>query len=275
MFGDTMLAGKRVLITGGGTGLGLAIARQAALYGANVVLVGRRQDVLDQAAAELRGIGTLVETFSCDIRSADAVATMMDAAFATSPIDVLVNNAAGAIMAQAESLSARAFDAVLQVGLHGTIYCTIEAGKRWIGARHPGVILFTIASGVENGRAFTSPLTVAKGGVLTLMRSLAVEWGRHGIRCVGVAPGLFPTPAAAQRLHAGERNMAAHNGIPLARVGQGEELGDLCAFLMSDRAGYITGEMITIDGGRSLKGQDMDELFSWPQERWDALRPKK
>lgn len=275
MFPETLLAGKRVLITGGGTGLGLQVAKHAARYGAELLLSGRRAEVLDAAAASLRETGAKVETYPCDIRQAEAVAETMDRIWSTGQLDVLVNNAAGAIMAPAETLSSRAFDAVLQVTLHGTAYCTLEVGKRWIADGRPGTILFTIASGVESGRAFTSSLTVAKGGVLTLMRCLAVEWGRHQIRCVGVSPGFFPTEGAAERLHAGSRSTSALNSIPLGRPGRGEELGDLYAFLMSDRANYINGEMITIDGGRSLKGQDVDEFFSWSSDKWASLRARR
>jgi len=130
-----------------------------------------------------------VKVVQCDIREAEAVAQMMDAIWADGPLDVLVNNAAGTMLARSETLSARAFDAVLRVSLNGAVYATLEAGRRWIDGQRPGVVLCILASGMQNGRPFMMPLTVAKGGLLTMIKSLAVEWGRHGIRLLGVAPG--------------------------------------------------------------------------------------
>jgi NAD(P)-dependent dehydrogenase (short-subunit alcohol dehydrogenase family) len=275
MFNEHMLAQKRILITGGGTGLGKAIGRRAVELGAELIICGRRLEVLQQAAAELSAPGRKpVKIFQCDIREADAVARMMDEIWSEGPLDVLINNAAGTMLARTETLSSRAFDAVLRVSLNGAVYNTLEVGRRWIDTGHPGVVLFITASGVERGRPFMVPLTVAKGALLTLLRSLAVEWGPKGIRLLGVAPGSFPTPGAAAKLQAG-RSKDPVLANPLTRSGRHEELADLCSFLVSDRAAYITGEMITIDGGKGLRGQDMDDLFSWSQDQWDAIRPAK
>jgi NAD(P)-dependent dehydrogenase (short-subunit alcohol dehydrogenase family) len=199
---------------------------------------------------------------------------MMTQIWAGGPLDVLVNNAAGTMLARTETLSARAFDAVLSVSLHGAIHTTLGAGKRWIAGGHAGTVLFIMASGIERGRPFMVPLTVAKGALLTLMRSLAVEWGPRGIRLVGVAPGNFPTPGAAARLQVGRGGDPAQ-GIPLGRVGLHQELADLCGFLISDHAAYISGEMITIDGAKGLRTNGVEDLFGWSPEQWDALRLKK
>jgi NAD(P)-dependent dehydrogenase (short-subunit alcohol dehydrogenase family) len=275
MFSEDMLAGKRVLVTGGGTGLGKSIGRRAVELGADLIICGRRQDMLQQAVAEFDALGRKkARAISCDIREADQVAQMMDQAWAEGPLDVLVNNAAGTILSRTETLSARAIDAVLRVSLHGAIYATLEAGRRWIADGHHGVLMYTLASGFEDGRPFMVPLTVAKGGLLTLLRSLAVEWGRHGIRTVGVAPGNFPTPGSATRLQAG-RSADPALEIPLSRVGEHQELADLYAFLMSDLASYLNGEVITIDGGKGLRTNGVDDLFGWSSAQWDALRPKK
>lgn len=171
-------------------------------------------------------------------------------------------------------MSARAVDAVLRVSLNGAIYTTLEAGRRWIAAGRGGVLMYTMASGFEDGRPFMVPLTVAKGGLLTLLRSLAVEWGPHGIRTVGVAPGNFPTPGAAAKLQTG-RQADPSRDIPLGRVGEHAELANLYAFLMSDLAAYINGEVIAIDGGKGLRTNGVEDLFTWKQDQWDALRPKK
>ena len=275
MFSEEMLAGKRVLVTGGGTGLGKSIARRAVELGAEVTLCGRRIEVLQEAAAEFDALGRKkTRAIACDIREAEQVASMMDQVWAEGALDVLVNNAAGTMLSKTERLSARAVDAVLRVSLNGAIYTTLEAGRRWIDGARPGVLMYTLASGFEDGRPFMVPLTVAKGGLLTLLRSLAVEWGRHGIRTVGVAPGNFPTPGSAAKLQTGRAADPARD-IPLGRVGEHRELANLYAFLMSDLAAYINGEVITIDGGKGLRTNGVEDLFSWTQEQWDALRPRK
>lgn len=274
-FNEEMLAGKRVLVTGGGTGLGKSIARRAVQLGAQVTLCGRRADVLQQAVDEFNALGRARSAaITCDIREPEQVAQMMDGLWSDGPLDVLVNNAAGTMLARSETLSARAVDAVLRVSLNGAIYTTLEAGRRWIESGRKGVLLYTLASGFEDGRPFMVPLTVAKGGLQTLIRSLAVEWGRHGIRTMGVAPGNFPTPGAAARLQAG-RNADPARDIPLGRVGEHGELADLYAFLMSDLASYLSGEVITIDGAKGLRTNGVEDLFSWSEEQWAALRPKK
>jgi NAD(P)-dependent dehydrogenase (short-subunit alcohol dehydrogenase family) len=275
MFSEEMLAGKRVLITGGGTGLGKSIARRAVELGAELTICGRREEVLLQAAADLDALGRQkTRAVACDIREPEQVAQMVEQVWSAGPLDVLVNNAAGTMLAKTEALSPRAVDAVLRVSLNGAIYSTLEVGRRWIADKHPGVLMYTLASGFEDGRPFMVPLTVAKGGLLTLLRSLAVEWGPHGIRTVGVAPGNFPTPGAAAKLHAG-RDADPARGIPLGRVGEHRELADVYAFLMSDLASYINGEVITIDGGKGLRTNGVEDLLTWSQAEWDAPRPKK
>ncbi|QHE84597.1 SDR family oxidoreductase [Hydrogenophaga sp. BPS33] len=275
MFQPDLLAGKRVLITGGGTGLGKSIAHRAVELGAEVILCGRRAEVLRSTADELNALQRQpVRTAPCDIRDAAAVAAMVEAVWAGGVPDVVVNNAAGTLLSPTEALSSRAVDAVLQTSLHGAIYVTLEAGRRWIAADKPGTLLYTLASGFEDGRPFMVPLTVAKGALATLLKSLAVEWGRHGIRTVGIAPGNFPTPGADAKLQTGRATNPADD-IPLGRVGKHIELANLYAYLMSDMAAFMTGEIITLDGGKGLRTNGVDDLFQWTPAQWDALRPKR
>jgi len=275
IFAADALAQKRILVTGGGTGLGRAIARRAAELGADVVICGRRENVLAETAAEIcHDFGVNIATVPCDIREPQTVGAMMDRIWAHAPLDVLVNNAAGAILGRAERLSANAFDSVLRVTLQGAVYCTLEVGRRWISAGRGGVVLSTVASGTERGQPFTAPLTVAKAGVLALMRSLAIEWGAMKIRCVAVGPGKFPTAGADERLGRVHSDGSTKR-VPLRRFGEPREFADLCVFLMSDAAAYITGEMVTIDGGAALMGQSTVDLFDWQEEQWEAIRPKK
>lgn len=277
MFEAGLLRGKRVLITGGGTGLGRSIGHRYLELGADLVICGRREAVLAQAAAEFASeFGTTVETHVCDVRSADAVEAMMERIFSERPLDVLVNNAAGNFIAQTHKLSPRAVDAVLNIVLHGSAYCTIAAGRRWIDAGRPGTVLSVLTLSALQGAAFTVPSAMAKAGVLAMTKSLAVEWGPKNIRLVAVAPGPFPTPGAWSRLMPEERQAGdPKRGIPLRRYGEHVELANLCSYLVSDHAAYITGECVVIDGGkRYLAGAGDPAMLEWTDEQWTAIRER-
>ena len=280
VFNPDLLKGRTALITGGGTGLGLSIARRFAALGANLVLCGRRQVVLDEAAAGLRAAGGTghVDVLACDLRKPEAVTAMMDTIWKRAPLDILVNNAAASFIAQSHHLSHRAADAILGVTLHGTLYCTLEAGRRWIETDRPGVVLSILSTSTITGRAFTMPSAVAKSGVLAMTRSLAVEWGPRNIRLVAIAPGSFPTAGAQQQLNPAARRAGAKTA-PLGRVGEHGELADLAAFLVSDAAAYMTGEMVVLDGGAHLRSSGAEDLLGWTDQQWaehrDALaRPR-
>lgn len=276
MFQPGLLEGRRILVTGGGTGLGEAMARRFAELGASLVLSGRRAQVLDEAASRIRAeSGAQVQTIACDIRDAEAVERMVAEAWAMAPLDVLVNNAAANFVAQTEHLSARAADAVLAPTLHGALYCTLALGRRWIEAKRPGVILGILSTSTFTGRPFTVPSAMAKSAQLAMIRSLAVEWGPKGIRSVGIAPGPFPTPGALGQLRPDGRSDVYVERNPLGRTGEHAELADLASYLVSDRAAYINGEMITIDGGMHLRTSGAEDLLGWSDEQWAELRAKR
>jgi NAD(P)-dependent dehydrogenase (short-subunit alcohol dehydrogenase family) len=277
MFQPDLLMGKRILVTGGGTGLGKSMAQRFVELGADLLICGRRENVLAEAAAELGKIGNrAVATHSIDIRDPDGVERMMDWAFADGPIDVLVNNAAGNFIAKTETLSHRAVDSVLGIVLHGTTYCTLAAGRRWIEAKHKGTVLSIIATYAWTGSPYVVPSAMAKAGVLALMQSLAVEWGGKGIRTVAIAPGPFPTKGAWERLVPASMVEKWEKAGPMGRVGEHIELANLASYLISDMAAYINGDCITIDGGRWLQGASMfHHLASLSEAEWAAMRPKK
>ena len=272
MFEKSLLTGKRILVTGGGSGLGAAMAKRFGELGASLVICGRKPEKLEDTAKHLRNeTGTGVDIVVCDIRDAAAVDDMITAIWRTAPLDVLVNNAAATFIAQSEHLSPRAADAILAPTLHGTMYCTLAAGKRWIEAHHRGVVLNILSTSTITGRAFTVPSAMAKSAVLAMTRSLAVEWGPKGIRTVAIAPGPFPTPGASGQLQAkGRSDSAARN--PLGRVGDHGELADLASFLISDRAGYINGEMVVQDGGAHLRSSGAEDLLQWTDAQWAEQR---
>ncbi len=273
MFERDLLAGKRILVTGGGSGLGAAMGRRFLELGAELIICGRRLELLETTAeamrAESRGRVTAIR---CDIRDGAAVETMMDAIWREAPLDVLVNNAAATFIAQTELLSFRAADAILGPTLHGAMYCTLAAGQRWVAAAHKGVVLSILSTSTITGRAFTVPSAMAKSGLLAMTKSLAVEWGPKGIRTVAIAPGAFPTPGASGQLRPEGRDegWAARN--PLGRSGEHRELADLASFLISDGAGYINGEMVVQDGGAHLRSSGAEDLLHWTDAQWEQHR---
>ena len=200
----------------------------------------------------------------------------MDAAFAGGPLDVLVNNAAGNFIARTETLSHRAVDFILNIVLHGTTYCTLAAGKRWIAQGHGGVVLSIVASYAWTGSPYVVPSAMAKAGVLALTQSLAVEWGRRAF-----APWRsHPAPSRPKALGT---DWCRHRWLtrwesasPVGRAGEHGELANLAAYLVSDQAGYINGDCITIDGGRWLQGAGMFSLLSGLSEaEWQEMRAQK
>ena len=273
MFEKGLLRGKRILVTGGGSGLGAAMARRFVELGAELIICGRRLELLEATAARLRGDpGGKVAAIQCDIRDGAAVEAMLDVVWREAPLDVLVNNAAATFIAQTEHLSFRAADAILAPTLHGAMYCTLGAGRRWIEARHKGVVLSILSTSTITGRAFTVPSAMAKSAILAMTRSLAVEWGPRGIRTVAIAPGAFPTLGASGQLRPEGRddNWASRN--PLGRVGEHRELADLASFLISDSAGYINGEMVVQDGGAHLRSSGAEDLLQWTDAQWQQQR---
>ena len=276
MFEKGLLAGKRILVTGGGSGLGAAMGRRFVELGAELIICGRRLELLEATAAKMRSEpGGKVGVISCDIRDSAAVDAMMDEIWREAPINVLVNNAAATFIAQTERLSPRAADAILAPTLHGTMYCTLAAGRRWIDGKHRGVVLSILSTSTITGRAFTVPSAMAKSAVLAMTRSLAVEWGPKGVRTVAIAPGAFPTPGASGQLRPEGRDESWAQRNPLGRAGEHGELADLASFLISDRAGYINGEMVVQDGGAHLRSSGAEDLLQWTDAQWQKQRERR
>src|SRR3981081_3126576 len=273
MFEKGLLAGKRILVTGGGAGLGAAMSRRFVELGAELIICGRRLELLEATAAQMRSdFGGKVTAIRCDLRDGAAVDAMMDAIWRDGPIGVLVNNAAATFIAQTEHLSFRAADAILAPTLHGAMYCTLGAGKRWIEAGHKGVVLSILSTSTITGRAFTVPSAMAKSAVLAMTKSLAVEWGPKRIRTVAIAPGAFPTPGASGQLRPEGRDEGWAHRNPLGRAGEHGELANLASFLISDQAGYINGEMVVPYGGSHLRSSGAADLLQWTEAQWEKQR---
>ena len=275
MFQDGVLKDKVILVTGGGTGLGRSMVERFLELGARVAITSRRKELLAEVAAELTTkYGGEVFTTGVDVRDAAAVTAMMDEVWNHfGRIDGLVNNAAGNFISPTERLSPRAVDAVLGIVLHGTFYCTLELGKRWIAAKIPGVVLNIATTYASSGSGYVVPSAAAKAGVVAMTKSLAAEWGKYKIRLNAIAPGPFPTEGAWTRLMpTPEIKELFDRQIPLRRVGEHVELANLATYLMSDFSGFVTGSLFTIDGGESAwTGGEFNVLDEVTPAQWDAL----
>lgn len=276
MLKDDALKGKTIVVTGGGTGLGKAMGTYFLKLGANLVITSRKLDVLQKTAQEMEAeTGGKVLAVQCDVRDAAQVENVLVETLAKfGNVDVLVNNAAGNFISPTERLSANAFSSIIDIVLKGTVNCTLAFGKHWIKQKQAASVLNIVTTYAFTGSAYVVPSACAKGGVLALTRSLAVEWGKYGIRTNAIAPGPFPTKGAWDRLLPGDlaEKFDFKNRVPLKRVGDHQELANLAAFLVSDFSNYINGEVITIDGGEWLQGAgQMNGLEAIPNEMWDML----
>ncbi len=277
LFQPDLLKDQVVLITGGGSGLGRSMGLRFAELGASLVLTSRDKAKLDQAAEEMKEAGAPdVLTLSCDVREPEQVEAMVEETFAHyGKVDTLINNAAGNFIAPTEYLSPNAFNAVEGIVLRGSFYCTLAVGKRWIQKKQAGTILSIVTTYAWTGSAFVVPSACAKAGVLAMTRSLAVEWGRYGIRLNAIAPGPFPTPGAWERLVPKGFEGKMIEKIPLKRAGEHIELANLATYLISPYSSYVNGEVVTIDGGEWLQGAGE---FNWALEltpdTWQEMAAK-
>jgi NAD(P)-dependent dehydrogenase (short-subunit alcohol dehydrogenase family) len=279
MFKDGILKGKRILITGGGTGLGKEIAARYLALGAELWLAGRRGGVLQDTAKELTSQhGGVVRTHAVDIRDAAAVDAMVQQIWEESgPLTGLVNNAAGNFISPTKDLTPNGFNAIANIVFHGTFYVTQAVGKRWIAGQHKGSVVSILVTWVHTGSPYVVPSAMSKAGLHVMTKSLAVEWGRFGIRLNAIAPGPFPTEGASKRLRpdGGFEDTTQMN--PMRRVGRMEELQNLATFLMADGCEWLTGETIAVDGGGYLasgSGAYFAQLDRLSDEDWDRMRAK-
>jgi NAD(P)-dependent dehydrogenase (short-subunit alcohol dehydrogenase family) len=285
MHRDDALKGKTIVVTGGGSGLGKSMTKYFLELGAKVAITSRNLEKLENTAIELEAeTGGTCLPVQCDVRHYDQVKNMHDAVIkAFGKVDILLNNAAGNFISPTERLSANAFDTIIDIVLKGTKNCTLAFGKHWIDTKQENTsVLNIVTTYAWTGSAYVVPSATAKAGVLAMTRSLAVEWAKYGMRFNAIAPGPFPTKGAWDRLMPGDlkEKFDMAKKVPLKRVGAHQELSNLAAYLVSDFAAYVNGEVITIDGGEWLKGAgqfNMLELI--PESMWDqleaAIRSKK
>ena len=277
MFKEGLLKGKRILITGGGTGLGKEIATRYAELGAELWLAGRRGGVLQETASELsNAYNVKVQTHAVDIRDAQAVDAMVERIWSESgPLTGLVNNAAGNFISPTKDLTPNGFNAIANIVFHGTFYVTHAVGKRWIAGGHKGTVLSILVTWVHTGSPYVVPSAMSKAGLHVMTKSLAVEWGRYGIRLNAIAPGPFPTEGAQKRLRPEGGFESSSSLNPMRRIGKMPELQNLATFLMADGCEWLTGETVAIDGGGYLatgSGAYFTELDKLSDTDWERMR---
>lgn len=276
MLKEGSLKDKVILITGGGTGLGKSMGKYFSELGAKLIIASRKLDVLQKTAEKISS-STKNEVFplACDVADYNQVEHLLKASIEKfGKVDVLVNNAAGNFISPTERLSNRAFDIIINIVLKGTYNCTLAFGKHWIEKKQSATVLNIVTTYSWTGSAFVVPSAAAKAGILAITRSLAVEWAKYGIRFNAIAPGLFPTKGAWERLLPDDlqNKFDLKKKVPLQRVGEHQELANLAAYLVSDFSSFINGEVITIDGGEWLNGAgQFNILQAIPTEMWDKI----
>lgn len=243
---------KVIIVTGGSNGMGKYMAKKFAEDGANVIITGRDEEKL---AAAKKEIGENAYPFQMDVRKLDTIEEMIRYADATfGRIDGLVNNAAGNFLVHAEDLSPNGWKSVIDIVLNGTFYCSSAVMNYWKENGQKGAILNMLATYAWDAGPGVVHSAAAKAGVMSLTRTLAVEWGRkYGVRVNGIAPGPIERTGGAEKLFQSEEAAQRTIGsVPLGRVGRPEEIAELAAFIMSDKASYMNGEIVTLDGGQWL-----------------------
>ncbi|WP_461532709.1 SDR family oxidoreductase [Sinomicrobium sp.] len=277
MLRDDALKGKNIVVTGGGSGLGKAMSHYFLELGAKVAITSRNLEKLRQSSHQLeQETGRRCLPVQCDIRHYDQVESMLQQVLETfGKVDILLNNAAGNFISPTEKLSTNAFDTIIDIVLKGSKNCTLAFGKHWIEQGQTNTVVLNIVTTYAwTGSAYVVPSATAKAGVLAMTRSLAVEWAKYGIRFNAIAPGPFPTKGAWDRLLPGElkERFDLAKKVPLKRVGEHQELANLAAYLVSDFAAYLNGEVVTIDGGEWLKGAGQFNILERiSPEMWDML----
>lgn len=252
IFKNDILAGKTAFVTGGASGIGLGISERLAMAGANVVIASRRVELCDEVAAALaKKYGVQTMGIGLNVRDSDNVNAAMDeAAEKMGGLHILVNNAAGNFYHPAAKLSDNQWKAVLEIDLYGTFFCSRAAQKHL--AKQGGSIISTSMTLHHQGWVGMVPACAAKSGIDAMTRTLALEWARFGIRVNAIAPGPIITEGVQKAFQLGGDFAEHKDTIPLRRAGEPEEIGNMCVYLASEAASWITGSIFVVDGGESL-----------------------
>ena len=246
------LTGRVAVVTGASTGLGLQMAKAFASQGANLVLLARRMNLLEENAKAITAeFGVEVLPFACDITDTEKVKAAVAATMERfGRVDILMNNAGTGAVAPAEEITDEQFKKELDIDLFGTFNCSREFGKEMIKAGYGRIINIASMYGlVGNLIVGSAPYHAAKGGVVNLTRALAAEWGKYGITVNSICPGYFYTDLTTATLDSDYFQAIAKNNIPLGRYGKQGELDTCALFLASPASTYVNGQNIAVDGG--------------------------
>ena len=274
-FSKDLFKGKTVFVTGGGSGINLGIAKNFAALGANIAICGRTQEKLDNAAGELRslmaGSSAKVCAAVADVREMSALeAALARIKSELGPVDVLVCGAAGNFICPSEQLSANAFKTVIDIDLIGAFNASRAAFGQLKETR--GSIIYISAGQAFMPYAFQLHVGAAKAGIDNMMKNLALEWGKYGIRCNSIAPGPIEGTEGMKRLSSPAALAQLKAAIPLQRLGTVDDIGQVAVFLASPLASYVSGTLLVADGGQNLAGS---ALFNMGAEQMLKTMPKK
>ena len=276
MLPDNTFENKVILITGGATGLGRSIGEYLLKLGGKIIITSRKETVINSVTEELnKEYNNNVFGISGDVRNNEDVENVISKGIEHfGKIDMLINNAAGNFVSPTERLSPNAFSTIIDIVLKGTCNYTLILGKYWIKNKIEGTILNIATTYAYTGSGYVVPSAAAKGGVVSLTKSIASEWAKYKIRCNAVAPGAFPTKGAWDRLvpPGFSKLFDIKKRIPLKRVGEHQELSNLSAYLLSDYSSYMTGEIVTLDGGEwTYNAGQFSRLDKVPKTMWTLI----
>jgi len=267
-----LFQGKTVFVTGGGSGINLGVASNFAALGAHVAICGRTQERLDKAATELRAMnkhtGGKVLPVAADVRDPAA----LEAAFARTKdevgaIDVLIAGAAGNFLCPAEELSSNGFRVVIEIDLLGAFHASRLAFSQLKETR--GCLIYISAPQAIVPQAYQAHVGAAKAGIEIMMKNLAIEWGRHGIRANSIVPGLIGGTEGLKRLQGEAETAETLAALPLKRLGTVDDIGQAAVFLASPLGQYVTGATLPVDGGFTLIGSALwnRQVEAMPREK--------
>jgi NAD(P)-dependent dehydrogenase (short-subunit alcohol dehydrogenase family) len=252
-FSPNARAGRVAIVTGGGTGIGFGIAQAFVEVGAKVVLASRNLEQLTLAVARLREVGGEATAIQTDVRDYQAVEAMVrGTATAYGAVDIMIANAAGNFVVPSAEMSPNAWKVVIDIDLNGTFYCARAAYPMLRQSRFGGRLIGISTTRALEGWPGCAHAGAAKAGIISLMRTLAGEWGADGIRCNTIAPGAIGNTEGVRRIYedqgAAERELSS---IPIGRFGLTSDIAQAAIYLCSDAGSYVTGADLVVDGGRN------------------------
>ena len=253
IYRSTLYCGKQCLVSGGGSGIGKATAWLLGRLGAKLIIVGRTEEKLQSTAASMRKAGLDVTAYVTNIRDPDAVDELYEQIWHDrGPIDVLVNSAGGQFPQDAIDFSPNGWRAVIDTNLNGTWFMMQRAAQQWQKDNMPGNIINMVVV-VSRGMWGVAHTSAARAGVIYVSKAVAVEWSPLNIRVNCIAPGITATEGIA--VYPDEAVAKFTEANPMRRFASPWEIAEAAAYVGSEASGFMTGEVLTLDGGGNLWGE--------------------